>query len=366
MSPSRLRRNAAPLLVLAALLAAPARAVELADGRLSVNGNGSWSYERTDENVYGFADPDGEWTTSMFDLLLSARPTDDVVLTTQLGFEPAGPELEWAFAEWRVSDAFRVRAGKVKQPLGNYGELQFIGTARPFFTLPTSVYGPAEIVATSYSGVGLTGELPLGGGGFSLQYDAYGGAVALETLEPYDALEPGGAPGPVEPAEVEAENLVGGRLSLVTPWDVTVRASGYGGRTVTDEEEELTLVVYGASVWYRGERLWISAEGFRSQERGLEDHLGGYAEVAFFVLPRLQVAARYEAARVELDEVDVSSPLLRHDEWAAGLSWWFTPQLVTRVSLHGVRGTRFVTQDEDADAVDDRTLRVVGGVQFTF
>jgi hypothetical protein len=351
--------------LLAALLALAAPAAR-GEEAVSLHGNGAWSYERTDENVYGFADPDGEWDTAMFDLLVSARPVDHVVLTTQLGFDRDEVELEWAFAEWRVADALRLRAGKVKQPLGNYMELEFVGTARPFFHLPTSVYGPAEIGATSYSGAGLTGEVPLGGSGLSLAYDAYGGAVILSTYEPFDALEPGFPGGAIEEEELEVENVAGGRLSLVTPWDVTLRASGFGGRTETDEEGGLTLAVYGLSLWYRGERLWLSAEGFRATEVGFEDRLAAYVEAAWFLTPRWQVAARYEAARVELDEVDVSSPLLRHDEWGAGASFWITPQVVARASVHGVRGERFVEQDEDADEVAGRTLRVVAGVQFTF
>ncbi len=129
----------ATLTALALALPAAAGAVELADGKLSVDGNGSWAFKKTDHNAYLSADPSGNWATAMFDLLLTARLPPDLTLTMQAGFEPpsgeageGSTELEWAFAEWRISDLARLRAGKVKQPFGNYAELQFVGTVRPF------------------------------------------------------------------------------------------------------------------------------------------------------------------------------------------------------------------------------------------
>lgn len=347
-----------------ALIAAPAAdAMELADGKLNLNGNGAWAYQRTDRGAY-LAGDEGEWQNAMFDLLLTARPAERLAIVAQLGFDPEEIELEWGFAEWRFSDLARVRAGKVKQPFGNYGETYFIGTARPFFTLPSAVYGPTEMAASAVSGVGVTGDW-YSEDGWGLGYDAYGGALELPIFEPW-AAPPEGVPAEGLEETALVNDIVGGRLSLTTPWGVVVRLSGYGGRLVSDEGEAHTLVTSGASVFYRGEKLWLSIEGFHSGEFGHERQLGGYAEAAWFVTPRLQVAARWEAARVTLDEGDAPAALRRHDEGALGVGWWFTPEMVARVSVHAVKGFRFATPEDAAELGDDRTLLFVAGTQFTF
>ena len=144
MHRSTLRAAGAALLLAHAGAAA---AVDVGDGKLTIHGSGGWAYARTDANFY-FADEDGDYERAMFDLALSARPADQLVISAQLGFDPGEVELEWAFAEWRFSDAARVRLGQVQQPFGNYSELKFVGTARPFFELATGVYGPADMGAT--------------------------------------------------------------------------------------------------------------------------------------------------------------------------------------------------------------------------
>jgi hypothetical protein len=352
---------------LAILLSAPAvaRAVDVGDGKLTLHGAGGWNYARTDENFY-YADDDGDYETAMFDLALAARPADQLVITAQLGFEPDEVELEWAFAEWRRSDAARFRIGQVQQPLGNYAEMRFVGTARPFYELPTSVYGPSDIGAASYYGVGLTGDRELGD--WRLGYDAYAGAITLDVFEPFEVLEPGADPAaPVELEEATMEGILGGRVSLTTPIGLVLRASAYGGDAQNEgDDEESARFVGGLSAFYVGEHLWLSVEGFGNVERGSEQQVSAYAEVAWFFNSWLQVAARYDFARTSLDDYDGSSPLLRHDEVAVGMNFWFSPELVVKLSAHHVEGTRFVAPGDGALSADGKTNLVFAGAQFAF
>jgi hypothetical protein len=354
-------------LALAALLAVPAaaRPVDIGDGKLTLHGAGGWNYARTDENVY-YADDDGDYDTAMFDLALAARPADRLVISAQLGFDPEMVELEWAFAEWRFSDAARLRIGQVQQPLGNYAELRFVGTSRPFFELATSVYGPSDVGAASYFGVGLTGDTSLGD--WRLGYDAYGGAITLDVYEPFEVLEPGGDPTiPVEIEETTMEGIVGGRLSLTSPIGLVLRASAYGGEAQHEGDDEVSArLVGGLSAFFYGERLWLSVEAFGNVERGSEAQLSAYAEAAWFLTSWLQAAARYDLSRTSLEEYDGSSPLLHHDEVALGLNFWFSPELVVKVSAHHVEGTRFVAPADGALAADEKTNLVFAGAQFTF
>jgi hypothetical protein len=364
------------LAVLVLAVAAPAaRAIELADGKLSVNGDGQWAYQRTAKaNTFLDASPAGNYQTAMFDLLLSARPSEDVTITALLGFDPEEVAAEWAFAEWRVADLLRLRAGKVKQPLGNYSELQFVGTARPFFTVPTTIYGPANIAADAYLGAGATGEWS-SDSGWGLQYDVYGGALQLTAFDPFEALRPGADPATLVPQhEMEHLNdLVGGRISVTTPLDVVLRFSSYGGRVhQMNETEQNRFLVYGVSALYRGEKLWVSTEFFRRTESDADADLAGYAEVAWFLTPRWQLAARAERSRTTMTDktsgvVPNGDQLLRHDEAALGLSYWVSPQLVVRGSYHEIRGNRFsIPEGGVANGLENRTRSVIAGAQFAF
>ncbi len=373
-------RIAVALAAAVALAPAAARAIDVADGKLSINGNGGWAYLRTDHNLYGLAEPQARWDTAMFDLLLSARPMPDLVLNAQIGFDPVsgdedgdGVSLEWAFAEWRFSDLARLRAGKVKQPFGNYAELQFVGTARPFYTLPQGIYGPSEMAAESYWGVGLTGEA-LAASGWGLQWDVYGGALGATVYEPWRKLETPPSQELQKPEDMLHRDLLGARLSLLTPWDVTLRASGFHATMQPMEAgepaEKADLWVAGLSLFYRGEVLWLSAEAFGTREPGAETQRTAYLEAAVFLWRKLQLAARGETVRVSLPGV-ATQPLLQHDEVAVGLNWWFDPSFVVKVSGHAVRGKRF-TQAVDPGTTfpyaepTDRTNALVIGTQFTF
>jgi hypothetical protein len=272
----------------------------------------------------------------------------------------------------------------VKQPLGNYAELQFVGTARPFLTLATSVYGPANIVVAAVTGVGATGSFKLGRS--ALQYDVYGGTQDLVGYDTFFVLRPEFAPGSTTlPPELDTgrpianrtqlvENVLGGRLSLTLPFDLVLRASYWTGHLekFDDGYPKDRTVVYGLSAWYRNDKLWVSAEGFRANEHGWSDQWSGYAEAAYFVLPnRLQVSGRYEVARVKTPANALGSdPLLRHDETSVGIGWWFTPQAVIKASAHFVEGKRFTRYEGEfasyGAAPSERTNLYLVGFAFTY
>ncbi|MBK9516717.1 MAG: hypothetical protein IPO09_05035 [Anaeromyxobacter sp.] len=380
MRPTRPSTLPAALLAAAALaLPLAARPVDVADGQLTVHGDGQWAYQRTTSgNSFGEATPDGNYDTAMFDLVLSARPSPDLVISAQLGFDPQEVEAEWVFAEWRFSEQLRVRVGKVQQPIGNLNELRFAGTTRAFFTLPTSVYGPANVTGTAYLGAGLTG-LAISEDGWTVAWDFYAGAVKLSELEGYRGLESGGGDALLDlaPEPQQGRDLLGGRLSLTTPSDLTVRLSGYGGHLTKDEGKSETFLVAGLSVQHRGERLWLDAEAFLTAEIGTERAWSGYATAAWWFTEHLQAALRLEAHRTTLDGYAGSSPLLRHQEVAASLNYWVSPSLAFKASFHQVEGNRFAYPEETLgrpttprDLVDSPpptgTGVLVVGTQFAF
>lgn len=366
-----MRRSMVVLAVLGAVAAGRARAVEVADGRLGIYGYGGWAAGFTDGNRFRVGADEGRYDNTAFAVVLSARPAENVVIAGDVALWDDEVALEWAFAEYRFSDLLRVRAGKVKQPMGSSFELEDVGTARPFFELPVSIYGPANIGSEAYQGVGIAGTWARESG-WALGWDAYFGNLSVDVYEPFDALRPGADPNaPIEEEErSNVRNISGGRLSLESPWGLTVRVSGTAGSVYTDEsgDQEAMYVVGGLSVEYATERLELRTEAFRTSEDGGESSLAGYVQAAYRVTPRWQLAARAERSRTDAVGV-ASSPLLRHDEAALGVNCWVNPNLVFRVSYHHVRGARFAAPaDETASPLDvvARTNLVVVGTQFSF
>jgi hypothetical protein len=367
----RLLRLAA-LALAAACLPASAPAADVAGGALSIHGDGQWSYRRTaGQNAFLEGTPEGNYDTALFDLVVTARPSQDLVISAQLGFDPGEVGAEWVFAEWRFSESLRLKVGKIQQPIGNFNELRFAGTTRAFFDLPAGLYGPGNIVARTVLGLAATGQEYLDGG-WTLAWDAYGGAVRLAEAEPYRALVDGGADTPVGRDERQVRDLLGARLSLTSPGEVTLRLSGYGGRSDEGPGSARAFFACGASLQHRGERLWLSVEAFGSREAGAETTWTGNAAAAWFLTEHLQVAARAEVARTRLPGLGTGSALQRHAEWALGLDWWFTPEMVAKASFHDVTGNRFAFPEEATDRSlvsappSDRTQLVVLGAQFSF
>jgi hypothetical protein len=368
-------RKVGTLVLLAVMaVASPAPALEVAEGKLSIAGFGGWGYGRTrGDNAFFVGDPEGNYENAQFSLALTAQPKDDVLVAGQIFFAPDGEvSLDWAFAEYRLHDLLRLRAGKVKNPFGLFMEVKDVGTLRPFFTLPYSIYGPGNFGAESYLGAGITGAWQ-SAGGWELGYDLFGGALEIPSFEPAEALLAGIPPydfGAIAIEEEEARDVVGARISITPPVPgLELRLSGYTGEILeAGRPDPERVIAYGVSLQYALDRLQIRGELFRSEEGDAETNLAGYAEVAWSFLPQLQIAARFEQSRSEKEGLPSSSSLLEHTEEAIGLSYWPSPDLVFKASYHRIEGNRFALPElsEPDGSVDERTDLFLAGVQFAF
>ena len=72
--------------------------------------------------------------------------TDDLRIGAQFFTRDLGPignsviSLDWAFADYTITDEFNIRAGRMKQSYGLYGEYWDLDLVRPSVVLPNSVY----------------------------------------------------------------------------------------------------------------------------------------------------------------------------------------------------------------------------------
>lgn len=373
-------------LALAALAGMPAFA-QSTSGVIDIHGFGGWAYGKTDGHKYSLGRESGDYDNAEFALNVSAKPLEQLSVVAQLRLDSASgnkqAELDYAFAEWTFSDAARVRVGRVKHPFGIYGEVFDVGTIRPFYSLPLSLYGANGFTARAYNGAGITGNVPLGRK-WGLQYDVYGGQIEgdfetpglLSTASQYFA-EPNITFG------YRVENAYGGRLNLTTPLEgLTVGTSAYTGQAYTDLSEVDTdkRDVYAVHAEYALERFAIRSEWGHLKNGGDFEVDSGYLEASYRIGEHWQIAVRQDQLEVTLPGTNLSRlpkifpQLLEHSETALGLSYWFSPNFVVRGSFQRTDGNRFAfpeTSDEVKAALasgelDRKTNMVLFGAQFSF
>src|SRR5437762_3503282 len=105
----------------AGALAGTASAQSL-DGNVQVHGFGSWAFGDTSANRYLAGEPAREYRHTTLGMSVDASPTDRLRVVGQAVWtesdEGTRAVFDYAFAEWKISDSFRLRAGQVKLPFG--------------------------------------------------------------------------------------------------------------------------------------------------------------------------------------------------------------------------------------------------------
>ena len=353
---------------------------------IDIHGFGGWAYGKTDGHKYSLATEDGQYDNAEFALNVSAKPIEKLSIVAQIrlesGNEQEQAELDYAFAEWAFNDAVRVRAGRVKHPFGIYGEVFDVGTVRPFYSLPQSLYGANGFTARAYNGAGITGTV--GAGQWGVQYDVYGGQIEgdfetpglLSTSSQY-FNEPSITFG------YRVEDAYGARLNVSTPVDgLTFGGSGYSGQAYTDLSNVDTdkRDVFAAHAEYARGPFAIRSEWGHLKNGGDFEVDAGYLETSYRIGEHWQVAARWDQIDVTLPGVNLSRlpkifpQLLEHREAALGVSYWFSPSFVVRGSYQRTEGNRFAFPETTeqvkaalASGVLERdTDMILVGAQFSF
>jgi hypothetical protein len=372
-------------LALTALAATPLVAQDAAS-TIDIHGFGGWAYGKTDGHKYSLGTEGGEYDNAEFALNVSAKPLEKLSVVAQIRLESGSnqeqAELDYAFAEWAFHDALRVRAGRVKHPFGIYGEVFDVGTVRPFYSLPQSLYGANGFTARAYNGAGITGNVSAGKWG--VQYDVYGGQIEGDFETP--GLLSTSSKYFTEPSITfgyRVENAYGGRLNITTPLEgLTVGTSAYSGQAYTDLSNVDTdqRDVYAAHAEYVRSRFAIRSE-FGHLKNGSDFEVdAGYVETSYRLTEHWQVAARWDQIDVTLPGTNLNNlpaifpQLLEHREAALGVSYWFSPNFVVRGSYQRTEGNRFAfpeTSDQVKAALasgnlDDSTDMILVGAQFSF
>lgn len=353
---------------------------------VDIHGFGGWAYGKTNGHKYGLATEEGEYDNAELALNISAKPIEKLSVVAQVRLESGGDEqqaeLDYAFAEWAFNDAARVRVGRVKHAFGIYGEVFDVGTVRPFYSLPASLYGANGFTARAYNGAGLTGSVPVGA--WRVQYDVYGGQIEgdfetpglLSTDDDFFA-EPSITFG------YRVNDALGGRLNISTPIEgLSFGTSAYSGQSVTDlsNVDAAKRDVFAGHVEYALDRFAIRSE-LGHLKNGTDFEVdSGYIETSYRITDKWQIAGRWDQLDVTLPGVNISRlpkifpQLLEHREAALGLSYWLSPNMVVRGSFHRTSGNRFAFPETSAEVVqaltsgelERKTNSIVIGAQFSF
>jgi hypothetical protein len=147
---------------------------------VSIHGFGGWALGQTsnDNSHLDVASEDLAVNNHYFTLDLLARPADKVSIhaqpTWQSNLEGQKLSIDLGYVEWEFARDTKLRAGKIKNPLGVYSEIFKVGTLRPFYPLPA---GPYQNGPESYAGAGINRRQRLGT--WELEVDVLGGQMDL-------------------------------------------------------------------------------------------------------------------------------------------------------------------------------------------
>lgn len=360
---------------------------------IAIHGFGGWAYGVTDGNRYLVGDEDGKFDNVQFSLNLTAQTHERFTIVTQLKFEEQEDDLEteldYAFVEIKLNKTLNLRLGRVKHPYGIYAEIFDVGTLRPFFLLPQSIYGAQGITSQHYDGAGLRGSQH--GEAWGVEWDVYAGEFEgqLELPGPLTG-DPSQIFESIAVSEFQIEDVIGGRLNVFTPLDgLTFGFSAYDGsqrlQSLGGQESSASYSVYGAHVEYLTDRWSIRSEISKIEVASGDSFEGDgfYFEAAYRFSDHWQVAARYDdfdATIGPLAPIDLSqlppfaAQFTESQDIGLGLNYWLSPTLVLRLNLHLVEGNRFAFPDDMAEIqqvfltnrLEDETQLLIFGAQFSF
>jgi len=333
-----------------------------------IHGFGGWAYGRTNGNTFDVGNDIGNYHPLTMAVALAAAPVERLHIAVQAAAvrergDETSIEIDYALAQWQVSDALRLRFGRIKQPFGLSTEVFHVGILRPFVSLPLSIYGPAGIVTESIQGISIVGLRPLKSS-WELDYTVYLGHADLPDAPPLVPLN--------DSLVHDVTDVVGGRLNLLSSTGVLFGLSAYTGHGPRDMHDR--HVVVGSHVEYNPGVFLLRIEGV-AQNAPDEHARAGYLEAAYHLTPQWQMAVRGDASNTKFADPDLGAIPNggQYREGAIGLNYWFVPEFVLKLSLHQATGRRFALPKPNPDETippgmlpKNNTTLGVFGAQFSF
>lgn len=266
------------------------------------------------------------------------------------------PIMERAYGEWMVSDALRLRFGRIGSGHGVVAREYFV-PSRAILAGPMLMraFGAASLYPQKVEGIQMSGIRRAGED--IIEYEAYVGSDRFS------------------PDDLGAGTRVGytfsdSGLNVAANWGYNRRAgideltgapgaSLVAGPSVFSPFPYLSLndnyyQFYGLDVDWRSEKWRVKAELYKSDEDGFDDRFGMYVQPTFYVSPKLALSFRadyFDAGQ----EQTVPSPVpgtasfdsLGHSkEVAMGVMYTPIPSVAFRLDVHQNYLPRYLGNDE--------------------
>jgi len=348
---------------------------------VKLHGFGGWAmgYTSNDNRFARIASNEPDFGNYSLALNVTARATETITLHSQARWQndAVGQQIkvDHLFVNWKVSSAYALRAGKIKNPLGVYTDIFDVGTLRPFYLLPQGLY---HDVPEGYDGLGLNGRHRTSG--WELGYDVIGGL--MEFKPSFEDMPVGVDPQTNAPVFATVSTLSEGRdffgggvivrppiegLELgVSAYSLKVWTSVAGSPMVLTSDDRVN--VYAGSGEYLTERTSLRAEGMRVTGSSKFDAF--FVEAAYKLTEHWQVAATFDW-RDRDEPPAIVEQLGDHRSVGGAVNYWASPDVVFKLNYYHVTGNRLA---RPADAVtpalagtlEDTTEVVIFGTQFSF
>ncbi len=320
----------------------PVSAFALNVQNLDINGFVSQGYLKSSDNNFLSESLDGTFQFNEAGLTVSAQVSDELRIGAQMLARDLGDvgnndiTLDWGYGDYKQSDVFGVRLGKVKMPMGFYNETRDSDFMRPMVFLPQSIYkeGNRDLFV-AYQGGGFYGNLTLGASG-DLEYHLFGGQVNIpedsdmlrelfHVAEMHNMLVFGMMPAmmnPVIAVDLDNDYVYGGALVYSTPLDGLRLGASYfdlksdlavtrSDGTVSEGEANMGDR-FVASIEYANPYFSFSSEYseyefeqfFFGQEVPNGTSQAWYAMLTYFITEKLSASILYDEYYHDKDDKD--------------------------------------------------------------
>lgn len=396
--PRSLRRFMAPSLMVV-LGTTALTAVELhgfvSQGYLNSSGNNA--YEET---------LDGTWAFNEMGFNVSQQLTDQLRIGMQLFARDLGDVgnnqviIDWAYADYRHSDAIGISIGRYKVPTGLYNEVRDLDLATTFILLPESAYDIRyRDFAAALNGVQLYGILPLGPIG-KLDYQLFAGTMNIDDdsylaksfessiVTTVDELGVDGALGlaltwrpPVEGLRCMGSvmDVRGARVAgtlVVAPFPVPPVAID---TTIDDMYVATAGAEYAVNEWVFAAEYavrYANPPGFPGVDTRIRND-GGYVMASYRFHPSWEVGSYYSVSYANRNDRDgdriVENPATntyRHNAWqkdlAVSLRWDIDGNWLVKIEAHVIDGTANLLTSENPQPYEQDWWLFAAKTTFSF
>lgn len=345
--------------IVAALLVVAAASRAGADDKFQINGYGSLEFEKqiTDTSK-GRGDKNGSFDADAFVVILNFTPSSRLRISSNLSWEH-GPALEdlrgnvaleYAFAEFFVWDALKIRAGKQLIPFGIYNEIHtakplFLSVKEPFSTNKIDKLGSAQRYYPRWgAGIELLGTGQVAGRDWDYVVLVTNGdqkvkAMTAEFPNPFELDDNGG-------------KSITGRVRFHPVKSITVGASLYYDSLEEFDaagihtDKTTTLLSYGGQATWEGHHAGVELEyirGYTKNSAGLRDPRSGISAMVWANLGRVRPYLRYEGHDPDRSRPDNDATIVLGGINLQIEHWLFLKTEIDRVTA-GAKNTRFKGQ----------------------